>query len=318
MTVVLDTAGRTGEDAFDAYRNAVSRTFVPLLAEPSRAVDAFSCRLRSSEMGLLQVSEVEATAHVVRRDAGDDPGYLKLGVQLAGSAILRQDGRSTTLVAGDFALYDTARPYELEFHDEYTMLVLMFRRSLLRIPTAELRTRTARTLRSVDGAGALLSPLLDGVARECRDGAPAGGGHVCDAVLSLLAASLAAPAAYEPRSGDRLVTLRESAKAYIEQHLGESSLDVTRVAQAHHVSVRYLQKAFAEEAANVAGYIRLRRLERCSVDLADLAQPRSAAAIGARWGFVDAGHFSRVFRTHFGVPPGEYRARYRGPDLQSA
>ena len=181
MTVVLDTAGRTREDAFHAYRNAVSRMFVPLLAEPSRAVDAFSCRLRSSEMGLLQVSEVEATAHVVPRDAGDDPGYLKLGVQLAGSAILRQDGRSTTLVAGTSR--STTRPARTsEFHDEYTMLVLMFRRSLLRIPTAELRTRTARTLRSVHGAGALLSPLLDGVARECRDGAPAGGGHARHAV----------------------------------------------------------------------------------------------------------------------------------------
>lgn len=318
MTVVLDTAGRVGEDAFDAYRDAVSRTFVPLLAEPSRPVDAFGCRLRSSEVGLLQISEVEATPHVVRRDACDDPGYLKLGVQLAGSAILRQDGRSTTLVAGDFALYDTARPYELEFHDDYTMVVLMFRRSLLRLPAAELETRTARTLRSVGGAGALLGPLLDGVARECRDDAPAGGGHVCDAVLSLLAATLAAPAAYEPRSGDRLATLRESAKAYIEHHLSDPGLDVARVAQAHHVSPRYLQKAFANELESVAGHIRVRRLERCGADLADPAELRSAAAVGAHWGFCDPGHFSRAFRAHFGVPPGEYRARYLDLVLQPA
>lgn len=318
MTVVLDTAGLVGADAFDAYRSAVSQTFVPLRAEPSTGVDAFSCRLRSEEVGLLQVSEVAAAPHLVRRDACDDPGFLKLGLQVDGSAVLRQDGRSTRLLAGDFALYDTARPYELEFRDDYTMVVLMFRRSLLRLAPADLMRHTARSLRGASGAAALLGPLLDGLARECRDGAPVGGGHVCDAVLSLLAASLASPSAYEPQGGDRLATLLASAQAYVERHLGDPSLDGAKVAQAHHVSVRYLQKAFANQSENVAGYIRAQRLDRCAADLANPAESRSVAAIGARWGFADPGHFSRVFRAHFGVPPGEYRAHYRGSASISA
>jgi AraC-like DNA-binding protein len=31
-------------------------------------------------------------------------------------------------------------------------------------------------------------------------------------------------------------------------------------------------------------------------------------AIGARWGFVDPAHFSRVFKAAYGMPPGEFRS----------
>jgi AraC-like DNA-binding protein len=30
-------------------------------------------------------------------------------------------------------------------------------------------------------------------------------------------------------------------------------------------------------------------------------------AIAARWGLIDAAHFSRLFRAAYGLPPGEYR-----------
>ena len=35
---------------------------------------------------------------------------------------------------------------------------------------------------------------------------------------------------------------------------------------------------------------------------------RPVAAVAARWGFVDAAHFSRAFKTTYGVSPSEYRA----------
>lgn len=31
------------------------------------------------------------------------------------------------------------------------------------------------------------------------------------------------------------------------------------------------------------------------------------SAIAARWGLVDAAHFSRLFRAAYGLPPTEYR-----------
>jgi transcriptional regulator GlxA family with amidase domain len=31
------------------------------------------------------------------------------------------------------------------------------------------------------------------------------------------------------------------------------------------------------------------------------------SAIAARWGLIDAAHFSRLFRAAYGLPPAEYR-----------
>jgi AraC-like DNA-binding protein len=58
----------------------------------------------------------------------------------------------------------------------------------------------------------------------------------------------------------------------------------------------------------VAGWIRQRRLERCRQDLLDPALADwSVAAIAARWGLTNAGHFSHMFRVAYGLPPAEYR-----------
>ena len=58
----------------------------------------------------------------------------------------------------------------------------------------------------------------------------------------------------------------------------------------------------------VSGWIRSRRLEHCRRDLRDpILLPRSVGVIAARWGFIDAAHFSRIFRTAFGEPPSSYR-----------
>ena len=46
-------------------------------------------------------------------------------IQTAGTGRISQDGRSTELHPGDFALYDSTRPYELAFDDDFQQYVLM-------------------------------------------------------------------------------------------------------------------------------------------------------------------------------------------------
>lgn len=307
-----------GESGFEAYRRAVSETFVPLHPEPTAPLGSFRCRLSSWDCGLIQISHVRATPHVVRRKRDDGANFLKLGLQMTGTTLLRQDGRTAVLSPGDFALYDTTRPYELKFRDNYRMVVLMFSRGLLRLPSAQVNAVTARSMSSHEGAGALLWPLVTRLNSEFQGSRPVEGGLLSDAVLSLVAASLSSDSEQDLQPATGLTKLRHSAQAYIDHHLADPHLDVTRVAVAHHVSVRYLQKAFAEQSETVADYIRTQRLERCQIDLADSSGIRTAAAIGARWGFADPGHFSRVFRARYGVPPGEYRALFRGQVVRSA
>jgi len=75
-----------------------------------------------------------------------------------------------------------------------------------------------------------------------------------------------------------------------------------------HISTGYLHKLFRMEDSTVSRFIRERRLEHCRRDLiaaASLTLPISS--IGARWGLIDAAHFSRVFKAAYGASPREYR-----------
>jgi AraC-like DNA-binding protein len=96
--------------------------------------------------------------------------------------------------------------------------------------------------------------------------------------------------------------------AYVEERLGDPGLTPAAIADAHHISLRYLYKVFEPEGRGVADWIRRRRLERCRRDLLDPAlAERPVRATGARWGSPDAARFNRSFRAAYGLPPAEYR-----------
>ena len=95
---------------------------------------------------------------------------------------------------------------------------------------------------------------------------------------------------------------------FIEEHLGEADLAAAQIAAAHHISLRQLHKLFHASGTTVAGWIRQRRLEHCGHDLRDpRCAARPVAAVGARWGYPDPAHVSRLFRRAYGRPPAEYR-----------
>lgn len=144
----------------------------------------------------------------------------------------------------------------------------------------------------------------------------AGGTRLGTAVLDLLTAGMAArldrTRAVAPETRHRALLVR--IRASIEQRLGDPDLTPGKLAAAHHISVRYLHKLFATQETTLAGWIRWRRLERCRRDLLDPNQvTRPVRAIAARWGILNATHFSRVFRAAYGVSPGEYRRVHLPP-----
>ncbi|ELS57326.1 helix-turn-helix domain-containing protein [Streptomyces viridochromogenes] len=106
----------------------------------------------------------------------------------------------------------------------------------------------------------------------------------------------------------RRCVLRQQIGAFIEHRLGDWELTPAAIAEAHHISVRYLYQVFDTHQMTVAAWIRHCRLEHCHRDLADpRLRTRSIRAIASRWGFSDAAHFSRAFRAAYGMSPGDHR-----------
>jgi AraC-like DNA-binding protein len=316
MADVARTLDLPAWQRFDFWKAALAQAFVPLeVTRPGGGPD-FRGRLDGFDLGALRVYEVRAEPHTAlrtRRLAATAPsGCYKLGLLLRGSAVLIQDGREATLTAGDFALYDTDRPYTLGFACEHRMVILVFPRDLLGLPEERVSRLTATRLPGPQpGLARLLPSFLTQVAdmTDQVSGLAAArlSGNVLDLLTTVLAERLDRGAA-DADGVHRALMLQIT--AFIEEHLGSPDLSPQLIAAAHHISLRQLHKLFHDTGTGttVGGWIRQRRLERCGRDLRDpdLAD-RPVAAIGARWGYPDPAHFSRLFKSAYGVGPRDYR-----------
>jgi len=312
----VDLAFATGQvdppDRLAAWRELVNRVFLPLaitpLAGPDRT-DAFEASVTGRGLGGMQVwlieaspmSAVRARPHI--EASGDD--YL-LALHVQGTAHGTQDGREVALGPGDFALFDSGRPYAISFTGPG-----VFRHVVFQVPRASLEARgatgavTARRVPAASRAGQLVSPYLRTLARPAHPGRPLEEAFI-DAGLDLAVGALRAVAGYAaPRRGSPARELREYALA----HLGDPGLSPGAVALACYVSVRQLHRVFAREGLTFGEWLREQRLRRCRDDLVDPGLSHlTTAEIAARWGFRSAAHFTRAFRARYGVTPASRRA----------
>jgi AraC-like DNA-binding protein len=307
MSIVARTADQSPVDRVEYWRSTVSQIFVPLAVTPGHA--PLEGTLRAAERGGLRLAEITGSGQVVHRDRAmirrADPEYYKIGLQLRGRGVVLQDGREAVLAPGDFTVYDTSRPYRLVLDDAFRQFILMFPRSALNVPERTMARMTAVRVSGRDGMGALVSPFLTGLVGQLDAVSAPAARHLNEAVLDMLAAVFTDGEPTGPPSGERLLP---RVQRYIEDHLADPDLGPDQVAAAHHISTRYLQKLFERNGETVAGWIRARRLEHCRRDLsaAELSD-RPVSAVAARWGLLDAAHFSKSFRAAYGLPPRDYR-----------
>ncbi|MGW5054280.1 AraC-like ligand-binding domain-containing protein [Actinokineospora sp. NPDC004072] len=314
MAYALTTAGVPAAQQFDVWESAVSQTFVPLTASPA-APGPFRGRIRGQDLGSVGIYEATADPHSIRRTdrtiSRNDPEVYKLSLQLRGTAKLGQDGRKATLDPGDFAIYDTTRPYTMAFDEFASTLVLMFPRDMLCLPEGHVAGLTATRFSGDQGVSGIVSTTLVQLARNLDDPQVHGSLRLARNLVDLLGTALADRAEYQdvPAESSRAALLVKI-RSFVEAHLDDPGLSPGDIAAAHHISTRYLHKLFSEAGTTVSAYIRHRRLERCGQDLADPAKQRlSIGVIGARWGLPDASYLSRAFKTEYGMSPSEYRRR---------
>lgn len=301
-----------------SFQQAVSASFVPLkISTPQQRAagePTFKARLVSNAADCMDLTEVQADPHQVERtqrtiDRGGS-GYYKVSLLLEGTSVLVQDGRELVMQAGDLTVYDTSRPYSLLFTERFRNLVVMFPKDRLELPVRLTEQLTAVSLSGVTGVAPVtanyftqLPQHLGGIPAHARAKLGRTGIDLIDTLFSELLGT-ASPAA-DPR-----MALLQRIHEHIDTHLSDSSLSPGSIAAAHYISLRHLHSLFAESGQTVSSYIKQRRLERASSELANPALvDYTVAAIARRSGFVDAAHFSRAFKAHFEHSPSEFRAK---------
>jgi AraC-like DNA-binding protein len=264
--------------------------------------------VRLGPVGMFTVSGtpqvVQRTTSAVRRSPGD---LIKVCVQLHGRATVQQGSHEVALGPGELAVYDTGRPYRIRLDGAWTCAVMALPRDAIGLPDSDLDHGMHRVYPATHGPGSVLSHFV--VSTVAQPGPPgaAAAAKLGEAGSTLLAGTLLDDG--DLAATDAADDMRAHVIRFVRAHLDDPRLSRAGIADAHHMSVRTLDRLFADQPWSVSGLIRHERLEAVRRDLTDPAlRNRGVAALAARWCFFDAAHFSRVFRQHYGYPPSRTRS----------
>ena len=101
---------------------------------------------------------------------------------------------------------------------------------------------------------------------------------------------------------------REQIKEFALRKLRDPYLDTHVIAKGVGLSIRHLHKLLESEPDTLMRWIRAERLRRIKDELGDpVLDERPIAVIAYDWGFREAAHFSRAFRTAYGISPRIFR-----------
>jgi AraC-like DNA-binding protein len=311
MQTLVTTQGTEPARRFDHWVGEVARTmYVAVDARPGPA-DVFHGRALGSSIGDLHLCWVSAdpmqVRNTVRRDASADDGYYKFGLQIAGTAVVEQDGERCRIGPGDLVFCDTSRPYSFTYDGPFRTLLALVPRPLIPLGPDSLRPVAARRIDAREGLAGIVVSFLHSLTGHLDQVGAVGLPQVKDSAVSLFTGLLAERAAQQqPHWSGPAIMLR--VRDHIDRHLAEPDLGPDSLCAALGVSRRYLFKLFAAENTTVAGYIRAQRLRRCARDLADPAmREQPVGLIAARWGLADISHFARLFKSAYGHTPRDHR-----------
>ncbi|MCY4210407.1 MAG: helix-turn-helix domain-containing protein [Gammaproteobacteria bacterium] len=278
----------------------------------------FKGKIRGSKLGDIWVSEVDADAqHVIRSKkqiAKSTEKEFLLSLQLEDVGFINQDGRSAQLHPGDFALYDSTRPYFLHFDRPFRQIVLQLPYDTLAEQFVRPENITALRVSAQTAVGALASQFIQSVAGRLDVLSAQERGVINHHIIELVALALGSMTSLRDLDGQSLprTALLERIKQYIEINIRDPQLTPAQVAGHHHISERYQRMLFASTGTTASKYILNKRLELCREALANPAlRDHSITQIAFSYGFNDAAHFSRRFKEHYGVCPKECRENPR-------
>src|SRR5262245_39985435 len=289
MPIQFTTDGSPAYRRLALWQDIVCDVFVELDCK-SDLGSAFHGSVTQASLGKVVCSDVcSDRQHVFRtasRIASSDQNFVLIALGNRGVGAVVQDGRETVIHPGEFALYDTTRPYELKFHDAFTQTIFKVPREMLQRRLGITETLTAISF----GADAPLQKLAyDFIFRLCQSADQIDPQHAV--ALSEQAVDLVAMVLSErlgqtsmPSSTHRSALLYRL-KAHIRSHLADPDLSLSDTAATLGISPRYVNNLLSQEQTSFQRYVLAERLAQCRRDLASpVLAGRQVGEIAFAWG----------------------------------
>lgn len=274
----------------------------------------FDAMITRFDFGGLTVISHRLSPAVIERGAMKEGGgapNFSLNLVTSGGMVLLHHGRRNVLRSGDIVLADPFEPSRLVLEEATAIITVCIPADLLQAHMPEPQRLCNLVLSPAHNFSEVLCvalhSLLDMGRKELSEltqemsVAP---------FLGLLAFAFLANYGTHLQGDSgarcRLAQIRQ----YIDCNLSDETLGPETIASRFSLSPRYVRKLFAMDGDSVTRYIQRRRLETSASKIADpLWRERSITDICFRCGFNSAAHFTRAFKSLFGITPGEFRKR---------
>jgi AraC-like DNA-binding protein len=313
MAVLFDSKTLPASEADEALTVLFAEGGLPISVSHVRPREAGQTSVE--QWSLAEQSLFVARGNTLRlaRSATDvkaaAPERLRLGFQLTGSYTLTVGEHREKHSAGQLNITDLTQPCEFtQYGSDAAVASLEIAWDDLGLSAEAVRRSMLQLQRSP------VYPLMQAhMARLCANagslGRPDVAAHIARATSYLAQALIASVDADGPHAK---AALNEALDAriveYILLHLPDSSLTPQSIAAAHHISLRHLYRLWSHNELGLAEWIIVERLARAAAALAsERQQRRPISAIAYSLGFKDAAHFTRRFRSTYGVPPHLWR-----------
>ncbi|MFD3654592.1 helix-turn-helix domain-containing protein [Streptomyces sp. NPDC058620] len=315
--LLLDTSTVPRADRAEAFHHALTDASVPnriVHEEPETGIQA---RMHLWRIGALDLFTSHNTGFTLTRTARhvrqESRPLVAVALQNRGLGRAEMYGEQRIVGPDDVYLFNEMTPRDFGWTGEGSAQALLIDFDRLALPVEVMRRSTFR-LRA--------SPLHDVVLQHVRalwrspdrlaadPSAPALANSTIELVRALVVSASQETGALAREVMDE--TLLTRMLAYAHRHLTDRDLGAERIAGEHAISVRHLYEVFQRAGLSLEQWIISERLEGARNMLASPRQGTpTIAAVARRWGFASPGHFTRRFRTAYGLTPSEWRRMHR-------
>lgn len=287
-----------------ALRDAL-RPFVGLSNCQAQEPEArFQSSFHSQELGPVAVSRIACSPVTIHgmRGSASQRDYFVVCILNQGEATLSQSGRTATQRSGDILIFDCALAFSYQMHGECAGIWVRVPKTMLSIRVTNAQAITARCIPHSQLLTNLASTLLSEVlGLELKGDSPAAM-RIATALVDVIAAILESYVESESVGCPRLANMLDTAKSAIIAGIENPNLDLEDISQRVGVSRRTLNRLFSQEGTTPTRWLWEKRLE-LSKSLLENGSRNRVTDVALSCGFSDFSHFSRAFKSRFGVTP---------------
>lgn len=301
----------------DLWRRAVSETFFQLDLRFAQH-DRFEGCLNTWQLGEVTLSYMQSAPTEYHRLPqhlhqlpGDDAFLLTLPLDECVSFAQMQ--RQVQCQAGNFLLELSHEPYRFSYERANRLWAMKIPHTVLNRYLHLPERYVAHLWDGQSGVGWLLQQYLHMCGQQLLLNSDADSRQLMGKQLLELFTHMVRQGEQKliaPGSDTRRCHLQRI-EHYIRRHLGEADLSPQKVADACHISVRYLHNLCGDTGASFGQWLKQQRLQAAQDLLAQPQFQQTLASLAYQVGFTDQAHFSRAFKQAYGLSPKDWLQQQR-------